>query len=158
LAQIDTLLPGWGLLDLITDPPEDVAGSVSLADHALERLIDLLQIRRLRGEEAHCGMGVIANRTDRLIDFMRDRGGKLSHCRQAARVRQLHLQGAECFGRALALSQVEHEGNTLGYIVLEACQPDQHRDAAAILPEELLFERLQAACDSQLRYPHMLIA
>ena len=57
----------------------------------------------------------------------------------------------------LALGQVEHEGDTLVRIFFEGCNTDQHGHAAAVLPEELLFERLQAAGHLQLRHQLLFV-
>ena len=90
-------------------------------------------------------MSVVACRTNRLIDFVRDGGGELSHRCQTVRVRQLHLQRAQRVRSALALGQVEHECDALVAAFFEGCHADQHGHAAAVLAEELLFERLPGA-------------
>ena len=145
------LPPCRRLLDEGTDPADDVARSLAVLQDTTERLPDLLEIRRLGAQPAQSRIGVGDRRRDRLVDLMGNRGRELPHGRDAIRVRQLHLHLAVaplalacfCF-RPLALGQIEHEGDTLVPAFFEGRRAEQHGHTAAVLPEVLLLERLQA--------------
>jgi hypothetical protein len=81
---------------------------------------------------------------------MGDRSRELPHHRNTVRVRQLHLHVAvtslavaRLGFRVLALAQVEHESNTLVVFIVECGPAGQHRNATAVLAEELLLEGLE---------------
>lgn len=88
---------------------------------------------------------------------MGDRCGKLSHYRDAVRVRQLRLRFAVAplalarLGfRAFALVQVQYESNGLVSLPVKCGRADQYRSAAAVFAEVLFFERLESASRFQL--------
>jgi hypothetical protein len=63
---------------------------------------------------------------------------------------ELGARAVERLLRTLAFAQVDHAGDSLVLAALEARDADEHRDAAAVLAEVLLFERLQGPCRFQL--------
>ena len=66
-----------GFPDESADPANDIAGSITILDNAMEGLAGLLQVRRLRGEPAQTGTRTGNHRGDRLVHLMGDRGGHL---------------------------------------------------------------------------------
>jgi hypothetical protein len=110
-----------------------------------------LQIRRLGGEPEQTGLRVEDRRGDRLGDLVSDRGSELPYCCDSVRVRQRRLHLAVSlltlsrFGfRRLALGQIDDKGNALAPAFFDSLDSDQHRNAAAVFPEVLLFEWFQA--------------
>src|SRR6266568_2103726 len=80
---------------------------------------------------------------------MGDRGRQLAHRRDAVGVRELHqglavapLAFASLGFRPLALGQIKHERDTLVSLFVKRGRADQHRQAAAVLAEILLFKGL----------------
>ena len=157
LVQVDSRLSGRRLFYLIADAADDVARAIGVVHHALDRFPDFHQIRGISREKAQRGMGVVACRTNRLIDLVRDRGGKLSHRCQAIRMRQIHLQRAKRVRSVLALRKVEHERDALLPAVFESRRADQYGHTASILAEELLLVRLQGAGPLDLRHVLLLV-
>ena len=73
---------------MITDPTDDVSGSISIAHDAAERFPDLAEVRRLLVKKIQGRTGVVARAGDRLRDFVSQRGGQFSHYAQAIHVRE----------------------------------------------------------------------
>ena len=95
LVQIETTLSRRRFLDVITDPVDDISGSIGIVDDTGERFPDFAQIRRVSVQKVHGRAGVVARGGDRLGDFVSQRGGQFSHHAQAVHVREIRLQSAQ---------------------------------------------------------------
>src|SRR5882757_6799327 len=81
---------------------------------------------------------------------MGDRGRQLAHRRDAVSVRELQLRlsvsllafASFCL-RALALSQIKHEGDTLVTALFKCCPTNQYGHTATVFPSVFLFERFE---------------
>ena len=119
--MISTRSSRWRrLFDESANPADDGACPVAVPDNAVERLPDLIQIRRVGAQPAQRRLGVGDRSGDRLVHFMGDRRRELPHRLDAVGVRQLHLcltvapLALASFGfRPLALGQIKHESDTL---------------------------------------------
>ena len=76
-------------LDVITDPVDDISGSISIIHDAGERFPDLAQIWWASVQEVHGRTGIVARGSNRLRDFMSQRGGQFSHHAQAVHVGEI---------------------------------------------------------------------
>src|SRR4051794_16810087 len=151
LVDVHRLLARRRLPDQITDPAKYVPCPIGILDNFPERLLYLVDVRRLGVQPPQRRLGVGRRRGDRLVDFVGDRGCELPHGCDTVRVCQFRLHLAIAllafagfFLRLLALAQIEHESDT----VLPACfgsgRTDHDGHTAAVLPEILLLERLRA--------------
>src|SRR5712691_1919100 len=88
LIEIKTILSWRRFLDVITNPVDYVSSSISIAHDAAERFPDLVQVRRLPVQKIQGRAGVVTCRGNRLLDFVSERGGLLSHYAQTVHVRE----------------------------------------------------------------------
>src|SRR6516225_445316 len=82
---------GRRLLHQRTHSTDDGIDSVSVLNSGVERLCDLLQIRRVSTQEIQRRNDVVARRRNRLLDLMCNRSAEFPHRNEAFCVRQLHL-------------------------------------------------------------------
>jgi hypothetical protein len=96
--------------DVITDPVDDLSGSIGVGHDTGKRFPDLAQLGRLPVQKIHGRSGVVARGGDRLHDFVGQRGGLFSHDPEAIHVREIGLQLAQSLVlllRALALRHID---------------------------------------------------
>jgi hypothetical protein len=65
--------------DLIPDPVDDLSGSIGSAYDTAELFLDLAQAGRLMIQVIHSGVRAVARGSNRLGDFVRQRGGLFSN-------------------------------------------------------------------------------
>ena len=81
LIEIKTILSRRRFLDVITDPVDDISGSIGIAHDTVKRFPDFAQVGRLLVQEIQGRTGVVARGGDRLRDFVSQRGGQFSQLR-----------------------------------------------------------------------------
>src|SRR5262249_43751558 len=132
--KIKTLSSRGRFLDVITHPADDILGSVCIPDYTSERFPRFIQIRPTYLQKAHADASVVTRRSDRVQNFVSDRGGQFAHYAQTVQVCDIRLKLAESrvfLLRAFALGQVEDERNALVATFFEQRAANQHWHAPA---------------------------
>jgi len=96
------------LLQQRADASEHLTRAITILDDTPQRVTRLSQIGRIGIEPAQSGVAAHDHRGERLVHFVRDRGGDLSHHHHSTGVRQLRLREPQRFLCALALRYVDH--------------------------------------------------
>src|SRR5262249_4555347 len=84
--NIKTLSSRGRFLDVITHPADDIAGSVGIPDDTAERFPGSIQIRRTHLQKAHACASVVTRRSDRVQNFVSERGCQFAHYAQTVQV------------------------------------------------------------------------
>ena len=114
LVKIKMPLSRRRLLDVITDPVDDVSGAIGIAHNAAERFPDLAQVRRLHVQKILGRTGVVAGAGDRLRDFVRQRGGQFSHHAHAVHVGEIRLHLLQLRQSSCAILNVRQQNVPAG--------------------------------------------
>src|SRR5690606_15707949 len=72
---------GGLLLDEAANARDDLARAVTVLDDALQRVLDLREVRRARPQRPQRGLGIDHRSRDGLVDLVRDRAGQLAQGR-----------------------------------------------------------------------------
>ena len=115
VVNVEPVLVGGGVLGEGAYPGDDFASALAVGHDPHDGLPGALQV--LRGEPAHAGIRAIHHGTERLIDFMGDRGRQLAQRRQPRHVRQLCLRLAQGFLGALAFNELTELAADAGHHV-----------------------------------------
>src|SRR5712671_6275949 len=74
LVHVQPVAAWRHLVNEAANPCDDFAGSIAIPDDTAERLPGLAQVRRLSAKPPQGGIGIGDDRSDRLIDFVGNRG------------------------------------------------------------------------------------
>src|SRR5262249_14398506 len=128
---------------------DEGAAAVRGCEHVLRMAFAWRTLRRFLVEH----FAVSEDTTKYVIEVVRDAAGEPADRFHLLGLAQPLLELQPLGLCALALGQIEHEGDTFIRAFFEARDADQHLHAAAIFAEILLFERWQAAGHLQLCHP-----
>jgi hypothetical protein len=92
LIKINTLVSWRGFLNVIPDTVEDISRSIGIINNVGERFPGLAKIWWASFKEVHGYTGIVARGSNRLRDFVSQRGGQLSHHTQAVRPKSTRLE------------------------------------------------------------------
>ena len=109
---------GLAVLQERADPADHFGGAVSFLDHAFERVLRLGHLGRGPVEPAQRGVAVGDHRGERLVDLVRDRGGKLAHGGQPRDALELGLRHRDRGLGTDALGLVRRHADDLGHLAL----------------------------------------
>jgi hypothetical protein len=88
---------------------DDIADPPAVLDDGPERIGDLVQIGRLGPQHTRRSIGIGDKRTDRLIDFMRNRRRQLTDGYDAVDMRELDPRIAEFFSGQCLLGEIARD-------------------------------------------------
>ena len=145
------------------DTGDHVTGSLAIANDIADRFTDFVHIRHVSGQPAQARAAVAHYTGQRLVDFMRDRGGQFPHHAHAVDVREICLDCAasHAFFGTLAIFDVRENSIPPDDLSVLIAQRHATSQKPAIFPirsatkARLAFERL--AC-SKGRAPLFRIA
>src|SRR5271163_3842733 len=90
-----------------------VARAPRAADHLFDRASRLIESRRLKVEPSQARVAIGDDASERLVDFVRDRGRQLPQGRQPRGVGELSLRDPQRLFGALAFGDVERDPTKL---------------------------------------------
>ena len=97
---------GRRFLDVIAHPADDIRSSVHVPDNTTERFPDLNQIWRTHFQKPHPRTGIVARRSNRVQNFVSQRGGQFSHSAHAVHVSEIRLHLLQARQRSCAIFDV----------------------------------------------------
>src|SRR5437870_5467582 len=84
-VDVEAIVTWRRLFDEVADPANHVSRPIAALDDVVKDLPYLVEVDGLGVEESQGSLGIGDNAGDRLVDFMRDRGGELPHGGEAVR-------------------------------------------------------------------------
>ena len=135
LGEAFDALFGFAARDEIAQPPDDLAGAKRLLGGAIQRAFDLglVGIGAGRQQPART-LHVVADGGERLVEFVRQRRGHLSHRAQARDVNELGLQFLKPRLGLLMLGQIADKAGEVGRAAgLHFADRKMHRESRAVL-------------------------
>ena len=142
LVKIKTPFSRRRFLDVITDPVDDISGSIGIAHDTAERFPDFAQIRRLLVQKNQGRTGVVARAGDRLRDFVSQRSSQLSHHAHAIQVARSASSRRSLSSALLRSVKSTTKATPRFPSSSKRRHADQHRNTAAVFPEVLLLKWL----------------
>src|SRR5580704_6894746 len=113
-------------------------------------------------ERIETDLGIDSRRSDRLLDFVRERGGDLAHhadplamSQRDAGLLKLGLGARPALLGVLQLTQIEYQSEA--GVVVKRRHTDEDRHPAAILTEVFLFKWLQTSSRLELRQQALVL-
>ena len=130
---LDPLL-GFAAGDEVAQAADDLAGAQRLLGGAIQRALDLRRVGiGAAGEQPPRSLHVVADRRQRLVELVGERGGHLAHRAQARDVDELGLQFLQPRLGLLMLGEVADEAGEIGLAAgLHLADRQMHRERRAV--------------------------